>query len=323
MGDLTDFLQCPITGRGLHLTPDGRLAADGGPSYSFRDGVACLLPEAGGGVAASDASESVRDFYETEGWAEDDEGLFGDTKAFVDTRAVSLAFTRKCMARLSRHFSKGGRYLLDAGSGAIPHKEVLAYGDRYEQRVCVDLATSALRSARSKLGERGVYVQGDLTNLPFKAGSFDAVTCNHVIYQIPLEHQPAAFCELWRVLKPGGVAVVVYLWSYVPLARRLERLAQLFMGKRVMDLVETATPSEPLPELSHHPQRRSWFEAQDWPFRYTFDTFRIVDNAFLRSHISDDWRGRAFLRALFASQQLAPGFCGKYGAFPAIIIHKD
>lgn len=34
--------------------------------------------------------------------------------------------------------------------------------------------------------------------------------CYHVIYQLPPELQAKAFSEIWRVLKPGGVAVVVY-----------------------------------------------------------------------------------------------------------------
>jgi hypothetical protein len=30
--------------------------------------------------------------------------------------------------------------------------------------------------------------------------------------------------ELWRVLKPGGVGVIVYWWSEAPLAWRIEKL---------------------------------------------------------------------------------------------------
>jgi SAM-dependent methyltransferase len=207
VGDLTDFVRCPSTGRSLHWTPDNRLAADTGPSYLFRDGIACLLPQTSGGVTSNDASENVRDFYENAGWTEDDTGLFGDTKVFVDTRSQSIAFTNRCIARVGRHFRKGGRYLLDAGSGPIPYDALLRYGDHFQQRVCVDLSVQGLRAARRKLGEHGVYLQGDLTNLSLKTASMDAVTCNHVIYQIPQEQQAAAFLELWRVLKPGGVAV--------------------------------------------------------------------------------------------------------------------
>ena len=123
---------------------------------------------------------------------------------------VPLSFSRKCIRRLNTHFQRGGRFLLDAGSGPIAHEEYLEFGTNFERRVCVDLSAEALRVARSKLGARGVYLQADLTNLPIQTGSIDAVTCNHVIYQIPENQQAAVFKELWRVLKPGGVAVIVY-----------------------------------------------------------------------------------------------------------------
>jgi hypothetical protein len=84
-----------------------------------------------------------------------------------------------------------------------------------------------------------------------------------------------------------------------------------------------APSSTPPPDLYHHPHSLSWFKTQNWPFRYRIDTFRIVTNGFLRTYVSDDWRGRAFLKAVFALQVLAPDYCGKHGAMPAIVINKD
>lgn len=325
MADVIEILQCPDTGRPLRGASDRELvAADDGPTYQYLDGVACLLPKkARADSAEGDPAHSIRDFCQTVGWEQDKDGLFADTKAFVDTRAVSVDFGGKCISRLNKYFSRGGRYLLDAGSGPIPQDELLSYGERFEQRVCVDFSVSALRTARSKIGDRGVYLQGDLTNLPLKDGSMDAVTCNHVIYQIPAESQAAAFLELWRVLKPGGIGVIVYWWRDTPLAWRIERLARLFVGNRSEKKSETLAASATLPELYHHPHSLSWFESQNWPFRYRIESFRVINNAFLRNYVSDDWRGRAFLNAIYALQLLAPGYCGKYGVMPAIIIHKD
>ena len=319
MADFVEILRCPSTRRDLRWGgEDALIAAEAGPSYLYLDGVARLLP-AGAGALDTEAVGETQDFYDASGWQADEQGFHGETKAFVDIRSASLEYTRKCIARLARHF-KGGEYLLDAGCGALPHDELLAYGANYGKRVCVDLSAAALRAARAKLGDRGVYLQGDLTNLPLKTGSVDAVTCNHVIYQIPAELQNAALLELWRVLKPGGVAVVVSLWHYAPLVPRLETLARLLARKSANDT--RADPHDSHTELVHSPQQRPVFEAHDWPFRYRFDSFRLVDNHFMR-RLSDDWRGGAFLNALFALQQMAPGFCGKYGAMPAIIISKD
>ncbi len=317
MPDFIEILRCPSTQRDLQWGGgDALVAAGGGPANRYLDGVARLLPASSGALDAEAVGET-QDFYEESGWQADNQGLLGETKAFVDTRSASLEYTRKCIARLGKYFSKGGKYLLDAGCGALPHDELLAYGANFEQRICVDLSASALRAARAKLGDRGVYVQGDITNLPLKTGSVDAVTCNHVIYQLPAELQAAAMLEIWRVLKPGGVAVVVSLWQYAPLVPRLETLAKLVAFKPAG--AERDDGYDAHTELVHNPQSRPAFQAHPWPFRYRIDSFRLVDNHFMR-RLSDDWRGALFLKGLFALQQVASGFCGLYGAMPAIII---
>ncbi len=316
-GALLRILRCPETHQSMRLVSNAEIAAAGGPVYSVRDSIARFLPA----EAADDApSSSIRRFYEADGWSRDEKGLFSDTKAFVDTRAASLEYTRKCISRLNKHFRRGGRYLLDAGSGAIPHDELLQYGDAFERRVCVDLSVPALYEAQTKLGDRGLYVQGDLTNLPIATGSMDAVTCNHVIYQIPAERQAAAFIELWRVLKPGGIAVVVYWWPYSPLAARLEKLTKLLGMHAATDPLAN---DHQRPSLYHHCHSYAWFRQQQWPFRYRIESFRLVDNPFMRRFVSEDWRGQVLLNALYAAQIMAPGFCGRYGAIPTIVIHKD
>ncbi len=319
--DFVDILQCPTTGEALYWASDSELAvANGAVRYQYLDGVARLLPRSS--QAAADVKNScVHEFYESEGWTEDEEGRAFATRAFVDTRNAPFAFTRRCMRRLNRYFAEGGRYLLDAGSGPIPHPELIDYGAHFQQRVCVDLSVRGLRTARSKLGNRGVYLQADLTQLPIRSGSIDAVTCNHVIYQIPAENQAAVFRELWRVLKPGGIGVVVYWWREAPLAWRIERLARLVTSRQTL----SDAPDQPAPPqvFMDEPQSLSWFERQEWPFRYRIESFRIVSNAFMRNYISDDWRGSVLLNALYRLQALAPKYCGRYGLMPVILIYKD
>lgn len=313
-----EILACPTTGQQLRLSNDGAnlTTANGDAAYRVAEGVARLLP------GHARATNEVQSFYDEKGWAQTDEGVFGETKAYVDTRAAPFAFTKRCMRRLQRHFRQGGRYLLDAGSGPIPHNELLDYGQAFSKRVCIDLSVAALKTARTKLGERGVYLQGDLTRLPLQSNCIDAVTCNHVIYQIPdAEAQAAAFRELWRVLKPGGVGVVVYWWKRAPLEWRLAKIARVFgqppQAQFGDEIEETG------PEPVHAPQSVEWFEAQAWPFRYRYEPYRAITNPFMRQHVRDDWRGRMFLDGVFALQVLAPSMCARYGAIPAILIFKD
>lgn len=309
-----EILRCPRTRSTLKFDGSHLVTADSVSSYPVIDHIAHFLD------GRSQPSET-RSFYEEEGWKRDSDGVFGDTRAFVDTREVPLSFSRKCIRRLGTHFQRGGRFLLDAGSGPIAHEEYLEFGSHFEQRVCVDLSAEALGVARSKLGARGVYLQADLTSLPIQTGSVDAVTCNHVIYQIPADQQAAVFKELWRVLKPGGIAVIVYWWRDTPLQWRLEQLARMFVGRGGAN--ETDKPSVVASTPSHFPHSLQWFETQDWPFRYEIEPFRVIGNPFMRAYVSDDWRGRLFLEGIFALQQIAPSYCGRYGQMPAIVLRKD
>lgn len=316
MDDLSALLQCPRQRKPLRRQAGGRYAvSDADEFYVPRGGILDFLaPRMGEPGFAS----VVQDFYEGPGWREDGAGAFGDTRAFVDTRPASLAFTSRCLRRLKRHFRLGGKYLLDAGSGPIAHPELVEFGENFEKRVCVDLSRQALEVARRKLGDRGVYLVGDLTNLPLQNDCVDAITCNHVIYQIPVELQKQTFLELWRVLKPGGVAVVIGWWPHAPLAWRIERLVRLFAQELTLQEADAEEGAGP----AHNPFSRAWFEQQDWPFTYEYDVFRVITNKFMKSFVRDDVAGRLLLESLFMMQTIAPRYCGAHGVMPAIVIRK-
>jgi SAM-dependent methyltransferase len=56
------------------------------------------------------------------------------------------------------------------------------------------------------LSRDDVMVKADLNNLPFPAGEFDAVICNHVLEYLADDRR--ALSEILRVLKPGGWAII-------------------------------------------------------------------------------------------------------------------
>lgn len=60
-----------------------------------------------------------------------------------------------------------------------------------------------------------VTVTGDVTALPMPSGSFDAVICIHVLEHVDDDRR--ALAELYRVLKPGG-------WAIITVPIRLDRL---------------------------------------------------------------------------------------------------
>lgn len=99
-----------------------------------------------------------------------------------------------------------GSRVLSAGVGAGgPATEALV--DRHEV-VGLDLSRGQL----DLLGERlpdVAPVQGDLTDLPFAADSFDALASSHAVIHVPRERHAEVFAEFHRVLRAGGEAFLV------------------------------------------------------------------------------------------------------------------
>jgi len=58
-------------------------------------------------------------------------------------------------------------------------------------------------------------VQMDITNITLPDNSFDVIICNHVLEHVPDDHK--AMSELYRVLKPGGWAILQTPMSAQPL----------------------------------------------------------------------------------------------------------
>ena len=73
-------------------------------------------------------------------------------------------------------------------------------------------------------------VKADICNLPFKDHSYDIIFCNHVLEHIPNDQK--AMQELYRVLKPGG-------WAILQIPQDLQR-AVTFQDDTITDPKERA-----------------------------------------------------------------------------------
>lgn len=72
----------------------------------------------------------------------------------------------------------------------------------------VDFSNPMLRAAKARAGLRNVtFVQGDAQHLPFSDGVFDAVTVGYGLRNLASWHR--GLDEMWRVVKPGGCALVL------------------------------------------------------------------------------------------------------------------
>ena len=53
------------------------------------------------------------------------------------------------------------------------------------------------------------------------------------------------------------------------------------------------------------------------------EPFRVIGNPFMRAYVNNGWAGKLFLEGIYALQQIAPSYSGRYGQMPAIILRKD
>ncbi len=74
-----------------------------------------------------------------------------------------------------------------------------AFYKRFRKLKNLDYTTTDLNSPLAD-------VKADICNLPFKDNEYDFILCNHVLEHIPDDTK--AMQELYRVLKPGGTAIL-------------------------------------------------------------------------------------------------------------------
>ena len=121
---------------------------------------------------------------------------------YVDEREVEAALLDIVAAAMPRD-------LLDVGTGTGRILEILA--PRVGQALGIDQSREMLAIARVNLERAGaantMVRRGDMYQLPLPEASFDAVVIHQVLHYA--DRPAAAIAEAARVLRPGGVLVVV------------------------------------------------------------------------------------------------------------------
>jgi len=272
----------------------------------------------------TNTKQQVREFYDQIGWSQVGDGLYQNAR-YEDLRPVSRDYIHKCHLRVKRHLSPSGYFLLDAGSGPVQWPEYLMYSEDYRYRVCADISITALREARIRLGERGLYVVADIANLPFKEDAFDGEVSMHAIHHLPLSEHKRAYVELHRVLKPESSAVIVNGWHEPLLMRMAEpfiQLGRLLSGrglKRKKDWSEeddqAGTFVEKLTPRWLNQELKDTVDYKIYPWR-------SLSPRFMRWFVKPKFGGKFFLRVIFWKEEKFPGFFGKHGQYPMIVIRK-
>jgi SAM-dependent methyltransferase len=276
---------------------------------------------------AENTKQQVREFYDQIGWSQVGDGLYQNAR-YEDLRPVAQEYIHKCHLRVNRYLDPAGDLFLDAGSGPVQWKEYLTYSENYTYRVCADLSITALKEARQRLGDKGLYVVMDIAHLPFKTDAFDGLVSMHTIHHLPSQDHKTAYAELVRVLKPGRRAVVVNGWSNPPLMRAADRLANLFKQSGGKTPATTGQPevagnsAEPTGTFVHK-SNATWLRDQlkdITPIKIY--CWRSVSTKFTRTYAREKAGGKLFLRLIYWLENLFPRFFGENGQYPIISFTK-
>jgi SAM-dependent methyltransferase len=283
----------------------------------------------------TETTQQVRHFYDQVGWQEISEGTYQNAR-YEDLRPVAHEYVHRCHLRVNRFIKKSGHFLLDAGSGPVQYPEYLAYSDGYTRRVCLDISIVALQEARKRIGEHGLFVVADVSQMPFKKGVFDGIVSLHTLHHLPIEDQFKAYQEINRVLSPGSSAVVVNGWTDSALMRRLNWLVAMmeWFGAQINVLKGKKAPKEKgtgnsqvkisIPTGTFTRKVNAQALGNELAGKVVFDIFcwRSVSVRFLRAVIHRNLGGRFWLRLLFSLEDRYPLFFGENGQYPLIVVRK-
>jgi SAM-dependent methyltransferase len=208
-------------------------------------------------------TEETQRFYNETGWKEQD-GSSVDRNLFgvKEDGPIRVELARKHRDRIRTALLHVGTRLnlLECGCGGNPERQLLDLCARYTG---VDFSDTGLQMARSAFADIGIaheFQTADICALPFDDGAFDAVYCAHMIYHIedPMA-QDTAISEMVRVVRPGGVVVLVAANPHplafpMRLARRLA--ADTPLAGSVLNLLRSRPP------LPYKPMSIGWMRRR-------------------------------------------------------------
>src|SRR5512146_6318 len=239
-------------------------------------------------------SDAVRAYYDARGWQAEGTGPAFDEVSHGHPGAGPIAarMSRRRMDRLKAELGRVDR-LLECGCGGNPEPEILPLCSHYTG---VDFSETGLALAEKKLaGKPHELRRADVCALPFPDANFDAVYCANVIYHLPdPEAQRTALREMARVLKPGGLAIIIAA-NPRPL---------LFPGRMAVRMIADsplgpiANRLRPRPPLDYLPMPRRWMRDALSPFGSVEEKLYALPSVWMRQHTPERGPGRLIWRAL-------------------------
>ena len=262
------------------------------------------------------AEDAVSEFYNSVGWKTEND-ITEDARRWEDLREHAEKYVQNCRLRVLKHIPDRGHYMLDMASGPIQYSEYLEYSKNYKKRYCVDLSSAALRSAKEKIGDHGVFLKGSFFDIPFEDNFFDCSISLHTIYHIHMSRQEEAVRKLLRITKPEKPVIIVYsnpstithlpsrLINYIkPVAKKPSPC-----GDKKMKFYFHAFPLQ-------------WWERFSDVATVKILPWRSFTAATQKTVFPDNRLGRNLFDLLYSLEERYPRFFSKHFTYPMIILTK-
>jgi SAM-dependent methyltransferase len=298
MDRLLELLACPACSGTLTTTWSCR---ECGQQFDVADGIPNLR------IPGDGRTETVRGFYERT--------PFPGYPPRDSLHALRARAARSEFARLMDQAIPGDARIVEMGCGTGQMCLYLQRADRIV--IGADLTRPSLllgAAAARRFGiERVQFVETDLRQPGLKADAFDVVYSSGVLHHTP--NPRAAFGQLVKLARPGGMIVLGVYNAFARLPLRLRRLAARLTGFRVIpfdpvlrDRTNETTRREAwLRDQYQHPEehRHTLAEVQGWFAENGVRYLRAYPSAVLGeepgdlfARATDNWRPESWLAQL-------------------------
>ncbi|MBC7850570.1 MAG: class I SAM-dependent methyltransferase [Chitinophagaceae bacterium] len=251
--------------------------------------------------------------------------IYDDDDQFVDFRDFLLAYTRHGFYNCRQYIDASGKYFVDAACGPVAYKEYVQLAEGYECRICIDLSVNALKMAQQNLkinNQPAIFICGDLTSLPLKDETADAVICQHALFHVQKKLQLTVLNELVRIAATEKKIAIVYDWFYhswmmnIALGPyQLYRILRHWVGK----VYARALKKNKLYFFAHSP---AWFRKNHPGTSIQFYVWRSINIHFSHFYLHPRLGGARFIRYIWKMEERYPEKMGRLGEYPIIVIKK-
>ena len=246
----------------------------------------------------NNAEKNVSSFYNSIGWKTEN-NITEDSKRWEDLRDCAAEYNIKTRLRLLDYIPKKGDKILDMASGPIQYSEYLEYSKNFNKRYCVDLSTEALKLAKHKIGNHGVFLNKSFFDLDLKKNMFDCSLSIHTIYHIDKDLQEKAVRKLLKVTKPDHPVIIVYsnpknIISLI--ISKFKYIKNLFKNSNAINQNNQKN-------LYFYNHSIKWWNRFKKEFEVKIYPWRLLSPKVQKKMIPDNIFGKFFLRILFFLEQ--------------------